>query len=620
MKGHTEGENKIKSYLSGLDKYRDDPAVAEILVKVPRNLLLRARGLTEIEVRDLLDRVSAIASLHPSVDGIRMAKFESFAIALLTTARDRKIPAVSHYYEMLAMAKDDFWNGDRPAEILQSLVELLKQYAKYPAAAFRIWGQTIGSMPSLPSTPDHVSDWATVAVQFSGSLRRVDSVSAFSVWLEAVEWAKLPGTSPSVLAALVSEAYGLIRREPDPALSFNEYLWDFVLKADAARAAGENGLVGRIYSALAATEMVRAVLWTERPRLEELAQKIVDRGFGKPLPEGKLFVDNDAIESDPDLARDLEAFQAGAAVFLDQAQSWLEDDLVFTREWVQFANDLSEIESKARIIPRSLLRLRNRVLEMSEAARLRRAAAIQNELLIKAPDSDWVDIPLTPTGWHDVHDEPEIRSLVSLVALPNAPMYGKEFGVERVRRREVLFYNRLTLVEAQVTSDTSPRGILTFLVLPFAQVVHLDGTSGPLHRLNESFLTGMDDRERVLEYLNFFCNAVRGQEGPFRIVGSVEDIPFRVAPDDELRKKIEGLLPADGLQPTLDVDGDWRVRAMVNYGNQLYVSVFEVERSGTVEMLVDDPLIGDLNVHMTKILNGLRVPIDEEPDAGKKRP
>ena len=509
---------------------------------------------------------------------------------------------------MLAMAKDDFWNRDKPVMILQALTELLNHYAKYPAAAFRIWGQTLGSMPSAPSTPDHVGEWAMAAVQFAQRLRRVDPISAFSVWLEAVEWAKLPGTSPSVLTELVKEAYGLIQREPDPALSFNEYLWDFVLRAEAAREAGENGLVGRIYSALAAAEMVRAMLWTERPRLDTLVQKIVDRGIAKPLPGGRMSVDSGAVESDPELTRDFEAFHAGAAVFLDQAESWLEDDLVFTREWVKFVNDLSEIQGKARILPRSLQRLRTKVLEMSEEARTRRASAIRNEILIKAPDSKWVDIPLMPTGWHDVQDEAEMRSLVSLVALPNAPMYGKPFAVEQVRRRDLPFYPDLTLVEAQVTAEAIPRGILTFLILPLAQVMHLDRTSDPVYQMNESFLSGMDDPKTVLEYLYFFCNAVRGKEGPFRIVGSVDDIPFRVPPDDELRKRIEGLLPADGLQPAPDVDGDWRVRAMVNYSNQLFVSVFEIKRTGVIEMLADDPLISDLNVRMTKILDRLRRP------------
>ena len=610
MKGHTEGERKIKSYLSLLDSYSDDPAVAETLVRVLRNLLLRARGFTETEVRDLLDRVRATAALHPSNTRIQLSKFESFEIALLATARDRKIPAVSDYYEMLAMSKDDFWSEDKSARILQAMTELLNHYAKYPAAAFRIWGQTVGSMPCAPTTPTQVGAWATVAVQFARSLGRVDPVSAFSVWLEAVEWAKLPGTSASVLAALVTEAYALIQTEPDPALCFNEYLWDFVLKAEASREAGEDGLVGRIYSALAATEMVRAMLWTERSQIDALVRKIIDRGIAKRLPGERMRVDRAALMAEPDLAQDLEAFNAGVAVFLDQADSWLTDDLVFTSQWFAFINSLTEIQGSAPILPRSLRRLRSKALEMSEDARTRRAFALRKDLLIEAPNSGWVDLPLMPTGWHEVYDEAEIRSLVSVVSLPNAPMYGKQFAVERVRRRDLSFYQDSTLVEAQLTSDAVPHGILSFLLLPLAQVSHLDGTSNPVHQLNKSYLGGLEDPKSVLEYLYFFCTAVRGEEGPFRIVAQVGDIPFAAAPDDELRMTIERLLPADGLQPTPDVDGDWRVKALINYGDQLFTSVFEIKRNGMVDMLVDDPLLADLNVLMTKMLNGLRVPTD----------
>ena len=96
------------------------------------------------------------------------------------------------------------------------------------------------------------------------------------------------------------------------------------------------------------------------------------------------------------------------------------------------------------------------------------------------------------------------------------------------------------------------------------EVVVLEGMSGSIHDLSDSL--DIKKRPAAVEFLEFFCANVWGDEGPFLIE------PGTVA-----------LTPGG-------VKGQWRAKAEVRYGTARFGAEFELKPDGTVTMLHDYPL------------------------------
>lgn len=109
----------------------------------------------------------------------------------------------------------------------------------------------------------------------------------------------------------------------------------------------------------------------------------------------------------------------------------------------------------------------------------------------------------------------------------------------------------------------------------------LSGLSSPIHELNATSLLKIDKEEEALEYLKFFCCYVWADEGPFKLVLSPEELPFTDLPG----------LDQIPFSPTLAKNGDrWNVNAIVLYGRNLFGCEFEIEPTGKVNMLDDNPI------------------------------
>ena len=92
-------------------------------------------------------------------------------------------------------------------------------------------------------------------------------------------------------------------------------------------------------------------------------------------------------------------------------------------------------------------------------------------------------------------------------------------------------------------------------------------------------------------YLRFFTTAIRGEEGPFRIIESIEDFePFEQIVPAARAQLPELLSPMKRLEGE---DGCWVRQACVLYGGHLFEARFKIQPSGMVEMLDDKSLFAD---------------------------
>ncbi|NBE07758.1 hypothetical protein [Paragemmobacter ruber] len=165
------------------------------------------------------------------------------------------------------------------------------------------------------------------------------------------------------------------------------------------------------------------------------------------------------------------------------------------------------------------------------------------------------------------------------------------------RRIPLSFYDDAVLLE--FTSDAwLPEGARRCFLDDGDVLRILDGTSPPIHDLNESnppILT----KATALEYLAFFCFFVRGAEGPFLIVDR-PDLGF--LPPSADRSVLRSLFRPPALHGRDDF-GNWRASSVVFYGDCVFFANFHIHLNGMIEMIEDQPLVQDLHFAVTAPLS-----------------
>ena len=207
---------------------------------------------------------------------------------------------------------------------------------------------------------------------------------------------------------------------------------------------------------------------------------------------------------------------------------------------------------------------------------------------------------------------------------------GSEAPGQVVYRRHLSFYVAdppayLIAVEGGASADGGSDRV-AYMVQAGTQLHALTGDSNVIHALNERL--GGPHEDAVLDYVEFFCSFVAGDEGPFVVPRSDPERDEVVARDpfaERARRLQEHLVLGDGgtarpqshvaqafpparlgALPDSDLDAaraaagssGWNdveqadfVRAHVIYGSAMFAATFAVASNGTIEMLDDDPLL-----------------------------
>jgi hypothetical protein len=163
-----------------------------------------------------------------------------------------------------------------------------------------------------------------------------------------------------------------------------------------------------------------------------------------------------------------------------------------------------------------------------------------------------------------------------------------------VLQRELPFYSGVTLLRLRDPAWRPDTVRVYYLRTRAGRLFRLNGSSAPLHDVNEEARLSLD-QSSALEYLRFFCFFVHGDEGPFYIVHRREDpyLPegFWQAGKDAAG---QGSRLEDVFRPPRvygeDDDGQLRVGALVYYGTAVFLADFLVTRGGLIEMVDDIPL------------------------------
>jgi tetratricopeptide (TPR) repeat protein len=232
----------------------------------------------------------------------------------------------------------------------------------------------------------------------------------------------------------------------------------------------------------------------------------------------------------------------------------------------------------------------------------------------------WHAPPKQPGAW----TEPDGEDAVQLVArlsdwLDRAGQemqLALESRVDRVRTMPLACYPGASLVEMQGYAADGRAGLIT-LIADQHRIRVLNGTSLPIHALNEATPPDFATAAARREYLELFMNHVCGEEGRFQPVGERDTLAQRLADSGQLDEL------ADQLQPLTQAGEERRGDALhylysgtVLYSNGLFRVDIKLFVTGMVEMLDDEQLAVDLPVQREGRAGLLVVKREVEPGQG----
>jgi len=193
-------------------------------------------------------------------------------------------------------------------------------------------------------------------------------------------------------------------------------------------------------------------------------------------------------------------------------------------------------------------------------------------------------------GWTEVSDPERIEAVRAALDLSGTPE-----GRLTMRERTLPFYPGARLLIVRHDRWTPKHALVYFLERDGA-LHRLNGTSPPIHAFNKTALR-LDDAI-VLDYLEFFCFFVRGEEGAFLNIRSRTNpyLPTSLRDRDASPESFEAFQRV--YRPARlhgrSEEGHWRVSALVMYSNAVFLADFLVEPTGMCRMDEDQPVMADL--------------------------
>lgn len=176
----------------------------------------------------------------------------------------------------------------------------------------------------------------------------------------------------------------------------------------------------------------------------------------------------------------------------------------------------------------------------------------------------------------------------------NPALRGSDFSPSTVTilAQDISFYPGYRLIDI-ADYETTPV-FRKFLVYKTGHAVALDWTNGPIYALNDRVGLGLVP-DTVAGYVRFFFDFVRGPEGKFTIIESVDDIDWREEPPPAARKALGKMIkPLTVLGK--DKAADFHIKACMTFQDSLYQAGVFVSPRGRVRIADEEILVDDLPV------------------------
>ncbi|WP_299587680.1 tetratricopeptide repeat protein [uncultured Tateyamaria sp.] len=170
---------------------------------------------------------------------------------------------------------------------------------------------------------------------------------------------------------------------------------------------------------------------------------------------------------------------------------------------------------------------------------------------------------------------------------------------------DVSFYEGCRLLDlAFVDAETEEMRFLSAL-LRDDKALLLDGTSLRIRAINRRLIDLGDDNKQEA-YLRFSCEFIRGEDGSFHIITSVDALDWAEDISEEQRAELSKRIGPIMKIGTSDDETSTSWMAAVNSGDIIYRAYFLVHASGMIKMTDVEPIADELPIRSPKYQGAFR--------------
>jgi hypothetical protein len=149
-----------------------------------------------------------------------------------------------------------------------------------------------------------------------------------------------------------------------------------------------------------------------------------------------------------------------------------------------------------------------------------------------------------------------------------------------LRTLKLPFYQEHMLVE--LTDLSAVPAARKYAIYKPGDVNVINWTNQPIYETNEKAPIRLDDK-KIVDYVKFFFNYVRGRHGRFIIIETIDDVRWQVDPPAQGRKVMQEMLEPVTLT-SQDPDGTFNLDAFMVFKDSLFKTRVHVKKDGLVSM------------------------------------
>jgi hypothetical protein len=194
--------------------------------------------------------------------------------------------------------------------------------------------------------------------------------------------------------------------------------------------------------------------------------------------------------------------------------------------------------------------------------------------------------------WNSVSEKDRMRLTAHADPVDDKYRVNASTVIEETR---LLFYTENVKLLRLSDADWKER-LFIYFVDDGKDLIRLNGTSAPIHDINARAPILLDEKN-ILDYVRFFCFFVRGEEGPFLILESLDQPEIQpIANKSDLAMLEQNAYPSrfNGM----DGDGNYLVTSMVWYGTEIAAARYKIGPDGIIDIIEDEILLTDLQTQV----------------------
>lgn len=198
------------------------------------------------------------------------------------------------------------------------------------------------------------------------------------------------------------------------------------------------------------------------------------------------------------------------------------------------------------------------------------------------------------TMYQDAFTKLEQKEVAALLETFNPLFEGSKFtpAETTIMAQNTPFYPGLRYLDIADYACVPP--MHRFVIEGPDKAVILNWSNEPIYQLNQSHPLELNE-ETVCDYVRFFFSHVRGKNGRFLIVESIDDIRWKEDPPPTARKSIGKMLLPLTMTPKA-TDGSYTLPVTVMFKDSLFQCNVQVLADGTINMDNEELLIEDMPV------------------------